>query len=56
MVELHKYELLDVVGGFSVTGTIINAFVSAGKFLFDTGRSLGSSFRRIGGNNLCPLK
>ncbi len=56
MIELNKEELLSVIGGFSITGTIINAVVGAGKFLLDAGRSFGSSLRRIGGNNLCPLR
>lgn len=56
MKRLENNELLAIIGGWSLTGTLINAFVSAGKFIYDTGRYLGSSFRRIGDKNLCPLK
>ena len=55
MNRLNKQELLLITGGFSITGTIINAFVTAGKFIFETGRSLGSSIRRISGKKLCTL-
>ena len=58
MRRLNNHELALVVGGFSfnLTGVIINALVNAGKFIFDTGRNVGSSIRRISGNNLCPLR
>lgn len=46
-------ELMYIVGGFSWTGTIINALTSTGKFIFSVGQSLGSSLRRIGNKNLC---
>ena len=56
MSKLDNKELLAVVGGIGITGTVINAFTSAGKFIYDLGRNLGSSLRRISGNNLCPLR
>ncbi len=56
MYKLNNQELLTITGGFSITGSIINAFVTAGKFIFDAGRSLGSSIRRINGNKLCSLR
>ena len=34
MTRLDEHELLLIAGGFSITGTIINAVVSASKFLF----------------------
>lgn len=56
MVELERNELLRIVGGFSITGTLINALVGAGKFIYSTGQALGSSLRRIGSRNVCPLR
>ena len=56
MNRLNNQELLLITGGFSLTGTIINAFVTAGKFIYETGRSLGSSLRRISGRNLCTIR
>lgn len=48
-------ELLVMMGGFNVTGTIVNAFLSAGKFIYTLGQSFGSYIRRIGSNNLCRI-
>ena len=48
-------ELLVMMGGFNVTGTIVIAFLSAGKFIYTLGQSFGSSIRRIGSNNLCRI-
>lgn len=55
MKELDNKELMNIEGGFSITGSIINAFTSAVKAIVDLGRSLGSSIRRISSNNLCKL-
>ena len=55
MEKLNELEALDVVGG-GITGTLINAFLSAGKFIYGLGQSFGSGLRRIGSNNLCPLR
>ena len=55
MEKLNETEALDVVGG-GITGTLINAFITTGKFIFSMGQSLGSGLRRIGSNNLCPLR
>lgn len=50
-----NHELMLIVGGLNVTGTLINAFTSAVKFIYSTGQALGSAIRRIGSNDLCPL-
>ena len=55
MKELNKNELMNIEGGFSISGSIINAFTSAVKAVVDLGRSFGSSIRRIATNNLCKL-
>lgn len=57
-MEKIKYDnelMLIVGGGFNLTGTIVNAFLSTGKFIFSLGQSFGSSLRRIGSNNLCKI-
>ncbi len=56
MIKLNNNELVLINGGFSFTGTIINAFVSAGKFIYELGRGLGSSIRRINSKNLCTVR
>ena len=50
-----KQNLLLIIGGFSITGTIVNAFLSSAKFIYSLGQSLGSSIRRIGSKNICQL-
>ncbi len=54
--NLSNQELLSIVGGFNITGTIINAFTSAAKFIYSAGQALGSAIIRIGSHNLCPMK
>jgi len=51
----NEQELMLIVGGFNITGTIVNAFVSAGKFIYSLGQSFGSAIRRIGSKNICPI-
>ena len=55
MIRIKDIELNEIVGG-GLTGTIVNAFIGAGRFIYGLGQSLGSGLRRIGTNNLCPLR
>ena len=56
MKKLNNTELLAIIGGASITGTLINAATSAAKFIYSMGQALGSSLRRISGRTLCPLR
>lgn len=56
MKLLDNEKLETIEGGESVSGALINAFTSAGKFLFEVGRSLGSSIRRIFSSRLCQIR
>lgn len=58
MKVISDDNLKDLYGGSSnsISGTIINAFTNIIKLLADAGRGLGSSLRRIGEGNLCPLE
>lgn len=50
-------ELLEeVIGGASVSGTIINAFTNVIKVLIDAGIGVGSAIRRVHDDKLCPLE
>lgn len=51
----NEQELMLIVGGFSITGTIVNAFLNVGKFVYSLGQSLGTSLIRIGSNKVCPI-
>ncbi len=53
---LEEDQLIQIIGGISLSGAIVNAFLSVGKFIYEVGQKLGSSFRRIGSNQLCPLQ
>ena len=56
MKELTSEVLNQIKGGDSyITGPIINAIVSIIKLLQDAGYSVGSGFRRIHDDELCPL-
>lgn len=55
MRSLDKEKLKSVNGG-SISGTVASAFVKIIELLFEAGKGVGSSIRRIGENNLCPLK
>jgi len=54
MKKLNEYELNEISGG-GISGTLINAITTAGKFIHDLGRALGSTLRRIVGGNYCPI-
>ena len=45
-----------IIGGSSVSGTLLNAFTTIIKFIYEVGEGIGSSLRRIGEGDLCPLK
>lgn len=51
----NNKDLMLIVGGINITGTIVNAFLGVGKFIYSLGQSLGSSIRRIGCNNVCKI-
>ena len=51
----NNIDLDKIVGGTTITGTIINAFTDIIRVLGDAGRSLGASLRRISEKDLCPL-
>ena len=54
-IELEKLD--NICGGTTtVSGPIINAIVNVISAIKDAGYSLGSGIRRIGENELCPLK
>ena len=53
--KLSNEEMLQVVGGAKISGTVINAFTSAFKVLYGFGQNFGSSLRRIIKKKLCRL-
>ncbi len=55
MNKLNNNELRKIDGGTSITGAIIDAFTDTLKTLYDFGKSLGTSFRRIQEGKLCEV-
>jgi bacteriocin-like protein len=55
MRKLNNNELNEIIGGASLSGTLINAFVRGINALLDLGRSLGNAIRRINSKSICPL-
>lgn len=56
MIELKQEELQQIKGGINWTGALVTAFTDVIKSIFTIGRSVGSAFRRIGEDHICPLK
>ena len=53
--KLTKSEMLEVIGGKSISGTIVNAFTSAFKVLYGFGQEFGSALRRVRRKKLCSF-
>ena len=54
--RISDEKLEEVIGGASVSGTIINAFTNVIKVLIDAGIGVGSAIRRVHDDKLCPLE
>ena len=54
-MKLKNEELILIVGGISLTGTLITSISKAISALLESGRSLGTAIRRIAAKNLCSL-
>ena len=56
MKRLNNKELKNIKGGSSsLTSSMINYIGDLIDILISAGRKLGSSIRRIGSGNICPL-
>lgn len=47
MQELDKKEMLAVEGGIAITSTLISTLIKGADLVFEIGKSLGSSIRRL---------
>lgn len=56
MIKRNDSDLKEIYGGASITGTVINGFVSLIELLYDAGKSAGSAIRRLFEGDICPLK
>lgn len=55
MNEINNKELYLIVGGLSISGSIVNAFTNGIKIVLEVGRSFGTSIRRIVLGKLCNV-
>ena len=55
LINLEREELKELDGATSITGSLITAFTRAFKTIFDFGRSLGNSIRRIKEGKMCAI-
>lgn len=55
MQQLENRELIQVVGGINISGTLLNSFSNLLKTIHSLGRNFGSALRRISVNDLCSL-
>ena len=56
MKDLSVKELKNIKGGFSLTSTAIKYVGDLIEILILAGRKLGSSLRRIGSGDICPIE
>ena len=50
---LEKQELINITGGATSIGTIINSITKIATLILDLGRLVGSSFRYTQGKYMC---
>lgn len=55
MKLLTTDELLQIEGGVSLSGSLINAVGSIIKIVLEVGRSIGSGLRRLYDDSMCTL-
>ncbi len=56
MKDINEIKLKEITGGTNITGSLVDAITSLIGFVYDIGKSIGSSIRRISSDNLCSLK
>ena len=52
---IDDIELLNTIGGASISGTVVNAFTAGFKTLYGFGQDFGGSIRRIITKKLCSF-
>jgi len=55
MRELSKKEMLNIDGGGSITGSMLNAVYKIIDTIYSIGESLGSYIRRVVENKMCDI-
>jgi len=55
MFKLNNDELMMVVGGINITGTILNAISRGVEIIFEIGKSIGTALRRSISDKMCSI-
>lgn len=56
MNQIQEYDkLISISGGLNLSGSILNAFSTGIKTLYDFGKSVGTAIRRIRSKAICKL-
>jgi len=53
MNNINNKELVEIKGGTTINGTLLNSIAKLVETIFNLGRSIGSSITRLRENNLC---
>lgn len=56
MKKLNNNELINICGGLSITGTLLNSLVRGISSFLDLGRYIGNALRRTSENKMCPIQ
>ncbi len=56
MKKLEMEEMMEIVGGISISAALFSALSKAATTILDAGRALGSALRRISSNELCSCR
>lgn len=54
-MNMTNAELIQVIGGVNLSGTLLNYLVKGIGTIVDIGRSFGTSIRRLWEGNICSL-
>jgi len=56
MVEVKEEKLCNTFGGTSITGSLVEATVGVVRVIYEVGKNLGFSIRRLTEGELCPIQ
>ncbi len=54
-MKLNSNELINIYGGWSISGTLLNSISKAVSYIFEFGRTIGSSIRYAKEKKICKL-
>ena len=55
MQELSEQEMLKIIGGASISATLISSLARGAELSFEVGQCLGSAIRRLLSGKMCAI-